>query len=365
MEARQDGWMARGRSGLRHAVEALVAELAGAWAVAHHPATALRITPSGIDVVRRDGPRSEPVLAVPGQPREAVEAVIAKLGPDLPKACGLEFAPELTVTDEMVLPAESRDVLEAIVRNKVEGFAPWPLPQCLFAQRIAEIPGDPAHVSVSVAVVSRALLDDIASALADAGVSVKSAHLRLRDGAALRLGFGGADDIRRAQRRARRLAAGLVVIASLIALHGLFLVWQSARELAHDREKSAALMASLRGDGSVSGGTPILAAANLLHAQRQQRPPAVAVLNELSSRLPQSAWLESLTLDGTRLELRGKGTNVPLLIDVLEGSGAFRDVNFAAATERDEEQNAEAFSIVTTLEAAGPDGSAAMNKVTP
>lgn len=358
MEVRQNGWMARARSGLQHPVEALVAEVAGGWAVTHHPATTLRIKSSGIDVLRRDGPRTELVLAVAGRAHEAVQSLIARLGPGLPKTCGLEFDPDMTVTNEIVLPAESHDVLEAIVRNKVEGFAPWPLPQCLFAQRVAEIPGDAAHVAVDVAVVSRGLVDDLASALSDAGVSVKSAHVRLRDGEALRLDFGRTDDIRRAQQQAGRLASVLAVIISLVAIHGVFLVWQSSRELAHDSEKTMALMASLRAGGSVEGATPVVAAANLLHEQRQQQAPAVAVLNEISSLLPQTAWLESLTLDGARLELRGKGTDVPQLIDILEASDAFRDVNFAAATELDEEQNAEAFSIDATLERADTGGSA-------
>jgi general secretion pathway protein L len=358
MKGLHDGWMARGRTGIQNSVEALVAELAARRAVAHDPATTLRIKPSGIDVLRREGPRRELVLEVMGRAQEAVQDIIARLGAGLPKDCGLEFAPGVTVTNEMVLPAESPDVLKAIVRNKVEGFAPWPLPECLFGQRIADIAGDPAHVVVDVAVVSRALLQDVTSALSDANVSVNAAHVLLQNGDSLRLDFGGEDGIRRAQQRARRLASGLAVAASLIAIYGFFLVWQTSRELAWNRDKTVALIDSLRGVGSVRDGITIVAAANLLHEQRQQRAPAVAVLNEVSAILPQTAWLESLSLDGARVELKGKGTNVPELIDVLEGSDVFSDVNFEAATELNEEQNADAFSIGATLEPGGLGGSA-------
>lgn len=357
LEGREGGWVARALSGIQQSVAALAAEIAARRARAHDPDTTLLIRPSGIAVLRKEGPRTELVLEVKGRAPEALQGVIDRLGTGLPKDCGLEFDPGLAVTSEMVLPAESPDILTAIVRNKVEGFAPWPLSHCLFGQRIAAMAGDPRHVAVDVAVVSRALVLDSAAALSAAGVTVKSARVRLQDGEALRLDFGGEDAIRKAQRRTGYLGWGLAVITSLVLIHGLFLVWQSKRELALVQDKTAALMNSLRGAGSVEGRTPIVAAANLLREQREQRLPAVAVLNELSALLPETVWLESLSLDGTLLEVKGKGANVPALIDILERSDIFREVNFASATELNEAQNAETFSIDATLESGSPGGS--------
>jgi Tfp pilus assembly protein PilN len=77
------------------------------------------------------------------------------------------------------------------------------------------------------------------------------------------------------------------------------------------------------------------------------------VLNELSEILPQSVWLGSLSLEDARLEIKGQGSDIPSLIDVLEQSAAFRDVNFSSATQFDAERNQQAFSIGATLEPAG------------
>lgn len=337
-------------AGLTGAVNTLVAEMATMDMLVAEPAATLRVRPSGIDVLKAETPRTELLFTATGRPLEAVKSVIAKLGSGLPRDCALEFAPGLAVTDRMALPAESHEILKAIVRNKVESIAPWPLAQSVFGLRISPIPGDPAHVTADVAVVSRTLLDDLAATLAAAGTAVKAARVRTADDETLPVDFGAEEKVREAEQRARRFASGLAVIAALISVYGLFLVWQSYREMAADQERTAALMESLRNADAAKGGTPLLAAANGLHDRRRDRPAAIAVVDELSKLLPQTVWLESLALDDAKVELKGQGSDIPALIAVLEASPAFKDVNFAAATQLNAELNSDAFSIGAALE---------------
>lgn len=340
-------------AGMKQSVSALVAEMATMDVLVAEPAATLRIRPSGIDVVKADAARADVLLTTTGRPLEALKAVIGKLGSGLPRDLALEFAPGLAVTDRMVLPAESHDILKAIVRNKVESIAPWPLSQSIFGLRISPIAGDPAHVTADVAVVSRTLLDDLAATLSAAGTTVKAARVRSDSGETLAVDFGAEEKVREAQHRARRLATGLAVIAGLVSLYGLFLVWQSYREMSDDRERTALLMENLRNADAAKGGTPLIAAANSLHDRRRDRLPAIAVVDELSKLLPQDVWLESLSLDDIKLELKGQGRDIPALIAVLESSPALKDVNFAAATQLNEELQSDAFSIGATLEAGG------------
>ena len=331
---------------MERALNALVAELAANRALTRQPATIFLVGPAGIEVLKA-GKR---LLAESGPPAQALKMAIAKLGPRLPAECALEFAPGLAVTSTMVLPAESHDILKAIVRNKVESIAPWPFSQSLFGLHIAAIAKDPGHVRADVAVISRAQFEDIVAALAAAGTSVTAARVRLENGEALHIDFGSEDNIRAAQQRARRAASGVLAVMALFAAYGFFLVWQSSHELSQDRETTAALMEGLRNADAGTGGAPLLAALNDLHERRRQRPPAVAVLNELSTLLPQNVWVQSLSLDDAKLEIKGQGSNVPSLIDILEHSASFREVNFASATQLNEELNSDAFSIAAVLE---------------
>lgn len=335
----------------RGAVDALSAELAAQNVMVRQPPTVLRIHETGIDVLRRDAHGEELVLRVAGRPAEAVKHVVETMGAGLGKDCALEIGPGLILTSRIILPAESDDIIRAIVRNKVESIAPWPLPQSLYGQRIEAVPGDAAHVAVDVGVVSRVLLEDIAVQLAAAGTVVKAASLRLPSGEGLRIDFGSEEESRAAQRRATRLATILTAAAGAVAALGFMLVWQASAKLVAAREETARLSAELRPDAA-GGATSLVEAANILHERRRQRLPAVAVISELSEVLPQTVWLDSLSLDDVRIDLKGQGSSIPSLIDSLEQSPSFMDVNFASATQFNAETNAEAFSIGATLEPA-------------
>lgn len=352
MDEKEGHTAARLWAGAREAVSAFIAEAAARRLLTRQPAATLRIRPSGIDVLREEAQRTELLLTASGRPQEAIASAAERLSSGLGRDCAVEFAAGLAVTTAMVLPAENQEILNAIIRNKVESIAPWPLAQSLYGYRIAPIAGDPAHVSVSVAVVSRALLEEIAARLAAGGSIVKTARVRLSDEETLAIGFGAEEGLREAERRARRIGLGFVSLAALVAGFGLFLVWQSTAELSADAAEIQRLIASLQQTDAVEGGTPLLAAANTLHERRRERLPAIAVLNELSGLLPQNVWLDSVTLDDTKLEIKGEGAGIPPLIEILERSAAFRDVNFSAATQRNAEMTAEAFSIEATLEKA-------------
>lgn len=336
------------------AVNAFMEELAAQNVMVRQPPVLLRIHESGIDVLRREVHGEELVLRVTGRPGEAAAKVVDTMGAGLGKDCALEIGPGLMLVSRIILPAESDDILRAIIRNKVESIAPWPLPQSLFGQRIESVPGDAAHVAVDVGVVSRALLEDIAGRLAAAGTVVKAASLRLASGESLRIDFGAEEESRAAQRRARRLAAIFAGAAGAVAVIGLVLSWQASARLAAQREETARLTAELR-PAAAGGATSLVEAANILHERRRQRLPAVAVMNELSKVLPQTVWLDSLSLDDVRIDLKGQGSDIPSLIDILERSPSFMDVNFASATQFNAESNAEAFSIGATLEPVAED----------
>ncbi len=334
----------------REAAGACIDELAAMQGPEQQPGTILHVGPSSVEVLLRQDGREDRMFTAHGRPQEAVKRAADALGERLGLECALVIAADLSVTGRMVLPSETDDILRAIIRNKVEGIAPWPLAQSVYGQQITPIAGDSAHVTVDVAVVSRALLEDVASQLAEVGSAVRTASVQLQDGERLGLGFGRYKETLKARRRAIGIGAGLGAFAAVTAAIGMLLVWQGYARLAGERAELARLSASLSG---VAGrATTLVEAANLLYEQRRQRLPAVAVVEELSSVLPQSVWLDVLSLDGVRIELRGQGSSIPALIEALEQSSVIRDVNFSSATQFNADLNTEAFSIGGTLEAA-------------
>jgi len=249
-------------------------------------------------------------------------------------------------------------VLRAIVRNKVEGLAPGPLAQCLWGMRAAPIPGDPQHVSVEVGVVSRAMLDELALALRQSGTEVKALSVTLPSGDAVAIELGSVDLRRAARLRAVRLARAAAAVVLVLAGLGLFWIYRTSAEVARLEGETASLMAALKPGGVPAGEPPLVTAANRLYQARRERLSAVAVLEEVSKLLPDTVHLTNFVLEGDQLTIKGQGSGVPDLVQVLEASPDFQSVNFAAATELDQDSNADAFSLIATLEKAPPPGAA-------
>ena len=335
-------------------VIALVEEAALRRSSVERPALDLRVHAGGVEAVRVDGSRQEVLLAVAGRPQQALREIAPRLQPGMGPGVTLSLAADQSISQRLVLPQQPDDVLRAIVRNKVEGLAPWPLALCLWGMRSESIPGDPQHTAVTVAVVSRALLDDLSATIRQAGAEVKALSVGLPDGGQVDIELGSGDVRREARdqamRRARLAAAAAAVLLGL----GLFSIYRTNSAASQMEEDTASLLSSLRPNGAFAGETPLIAAANRLQQERRDRLSAVNVLNELSKLLPDQVHLVSLELDGDQLTIEGQGSGVPGLIQILEASPDFQGVNFAAATELDQNSNSDAFSLIATLEKAPP-----------
>ena len=345
-------------SALSAPVMALAEELALKRASVQHPAMEFRIRSGGVDAMRLSGGNREMLVTAAGRPQLALKEVVQQLAAGLEPEVSLSFAADQSISQLITLPQQPDDVLRAIVRNKVEGLAPWPLAQCLWGMRASTIADDPQHVSVEVAVVSRALLDDLAATLRLGGSEVKALSVVLPDGDEVDIDLGSGDVRRTARHRAvglsRAAAAALVLLLGL----GLFWGYRTSAEATRLEAETASLMASLKPGGAPAGEPPLVTAANRLYQARQDRLSAVAVLEDVSKLLPDTVHLTTLVLDGDQLNIKGQGSGVPGLIQLLEVSPYLQGVNFAAATELDQDSNADAFSLIATLEKAPPPGAA-------
>lgn len=333
-------------------VLALAEERAVHRAAGEHPATALHVRAEATEVIRGAGASREVLLVAPGRPQAAVKEVTTRLAQGLPPEIALSFAPDQSISQQLVLPQQPDDVLRAIVRNKVESLAPWPLALCLWGMRASPIPGDPQHVAVEVGVVSRALLDELALTLRQSGSEVKALSVMLPSGDEVAIELGSIDVRRAARLQAVRQARAAAAVVLVLAGLGLTWVYRTASEAARLEGETASLMAALRPGGVPVGEPPLVTAANRIYQARRERLSAVAVLEEVSKLLPDTVHLTTLTLEGDQLTIKGQGSGVPGLVQILEASPDFQSVNFAAATELDQDSNADAFSLIATLEKA-------------
>lgn len=263
----------------------------------------------------------------------------------------LRIGSSRAVIKQVQLPAAALEVLPAVVRNKVESLAPWPLAEAMWGYRIAG-PAQAGQLDVEVGIVSRKLVESLMAALGEGGVKVT--HLDIGNGtgekAGIAIDFLGADRSQKMRRRFGRLMTLAAAACAGVAGYGLYLVFATQTGLWDVEQRSAALKAALvHGSGASETGTR-LAEANRIFARKKNTAPFVVLLNNLTELVPDGTWLDGIVYDGAHLTMNGKGIEITKVIASLEKSSYFADVNFAAATQRDADLNIDSFSISALVE---------------
>jgi general secretion pathway protein L len=258
------------------------------------------------------------------------------------------------VVKPIELPAAALEVLPAVVRNKVEGLAPWPLPEVLWGYRLLDRP-KAGRIDVEVGVVSRKTADTLLAAVRAANVKVAYVDIAASSQAAdgIAVDFLGEGRVKRARRMlgAVMSAAGLAALG--VSAYGLNLAVGAQLELAQVERRGGELRQLLLGRAADGQGGGRLAAANQLYERKRDSLPAVKVLNSLSRLVPDGTWLSGIDYTGGTVTITGKGTEIGRVIESLETSEVFSGVNFASATQRDASLNADIFSISAALERKG------------
>ena len=90
--------------------------------------------------------------------------------------------------------------------------------------------------------------------------------------------------------------------------------------------------------------------AKKLIQRKRTEQPAIEIIEALTRLVPNDAWLETLDYEGRQLTVVGHGASVPPIVEALEKSGVFSDVNFASPTQHDAVAKVDAFSISASVQ---------------
>jgi general secretion pathway protein L len=91
-----------------------------------------------------------------------------------------------------------------------------------------------------------------------------------------------------------------------------------------------------------------------LDRTRAARPMAVAVIDELTRRLPDTTYLEKLSIENDRLTLIGLSREAPALIGRLQGSRLWRSPALTGALQPDPASGRDRFTLTAELVGAAP-----------
>ncbi len=254
------------------------------------------------------------------------------------------------IVKPVTLPAGALNVAAAIVRNKIESLAPWPVEDAVWGYRIAGEP-EGGQFTLDVGITGRKGLDALLAALSGAGLRVARLEIGVsaEDENPIAVDFQSDVRQRKARGAVRAVMGGVGFFALMIAAYGAWQAIASQSKLSAIDSRTAALTASLRAQPTAVESGKALEAAKAVERKRNE-PPVLVVLNGVTAGVPDDAWLNTLDYADGKLTMAGRGLSIPGIIQSLEDSEMFSDVNFAAPTQRDPDSEADMFSISASIE---------------
>ena len=272
----------------------------------------------------------------------------AKLTRAEQQALTLRFGADRAIVQELLLPESARPLLAAILRNKIESLAPWPIEETAWGFQ-ANGAGRGSNMAVAVGAIGRRALQVPLDALAARGLKPVAVEIDTGENQTpIILDHNSEVRRRRVSLVLRGVLGTLAAVVIAGGAVGSFLAYRDRSELAAIDARTEALKQQLIGKGGGSASGIVAAATTIVDARKRQRP-LVAVLNELTHVIPNGSWLTAVDLLDGKVTIQGRGGVASDLVQALEASDTFSDVNFAAATQRDEQSGREIYSIAATI----------------
>ena len=94
---------------------------------------------------------------------------------------------------------------------------------------------------------------------------------------------------------------------------------------------------------------------------KREKPTTIELTKELTLRIPKNAWLTRVKISGQQVNIEGYAPSATSLIQLLEASRYFRNVEFSSPTFRDAAMNMDRFQIKMEIR-AGRSGEAVSEK---
>ncbi|MEN5062307.1 PilN domain-containing protein [Luteimonas sp. TWI1416] len=249
----------------------------------------------------------------------------------------------------MLLPEAAADRLHDVLGFEIDRQTPFAAGDVRHGHRLLGRRGD-GQLEVELVVVPRATIEAELAALGALAPTLAGIDLAEGD-RPLGVDLINAERRRRREDPQRRLQWLLAAIAVLLTMAGL---WQM-------RENRAAAADALQAKVEAEAIRARAASAQrqqladlregmaFLQAQRAARPTTVAVLDELSRRLPDSTSLEKAAIEGNRILLIGLSTEASALVGQLEGSPLWHSPALAGALQNDPRTRSDRFTLTAEL----------------
>ena len=262
------------------------------------------------------------------------------------------------LTRVLNLPTAAEDNLRQVLSFEMDRQTPFKADQIYFDSRVLGHDASGRNVQVELVLIPRGRLDQELNVLPSGAVDL--------DGVDSWRGMPGAGrrhtnllpPERRAQRRNLRTPLNLALAAAALILLVVnmneSLANRAAAVEAMRAEVAQATTAAKQVAALKKSLTDSISGANFLTDRKRNGSLTVALINDLSERLPQDTYLERLQIENKQVQLQGQAEEAAKLIALLGASPCLGNPGFQGQVQPDPRTGKERFQINADLKQCAP-----------
>lgn len=293
-----------------------------------------------------------PLQAPDAAQRQALRTALDQSGASL-RDVALLLPPASVLRKSLTLPLATEENLRQVLEFQMEEHTPFSASQVYFGHRVTARNFERGQLTVEFVAAPRSSVDEALKKLAswDASVRAVVAEETLASGPQLL----NLLPIARGQAPSLFLhgvnpwLAGLVVVLALAAMAAPALI---------KRQAVVQLLPWLDKGRTAAEATDTLRREletkvdehNFLLEKRQQLPPVIMALEELTRILPDDTWVQQLDIKGKELQIQGETASSVRLIGLFEQSAIFRDASFRSSLTKGQGSGTERYQLALQLQ---------------
>jgi general secretion pathway protein L len=263
----------------------------------------------------------------------------------------LLLPPSAVLRRTVTLPIAARENLAQVMAFEMDRQTPFSVAQVYYAVRELDSSAGEGRIHAELIAITRSSLDPLLARLRALDIAIDAADLPRGDG---RLGINllGPEQItHRARPRARMnlvLAGVCVLLLALVLgqwLHNRQATLDQMQAQVDGMRADAQQVATLRQQLQDNAG-----AAGFLAQRKKSSRSMISLLQDVTDRLPDSAWLERFSVDNTgQIGMQGQAKQATKLLDALKDSKLITDASFQGSIQPDPTSGKERFYLTAQV----------------
>jgi general secretion pathway protein L len=318
----------------------------------------LRVDGDNLRLTLERGESSREIGQVPWAPEEGalddpLAPLLAQRIAELPRWLVLPAAAGLR--RPLQLPAAAADRLRDVLAFEIDRQTPFAAADVHYDARVTGRRGD-GQIEVELVVVPAKAMEAALARLGPLAPTLTGVDMAAADGRGV--GVNLLAGVQRHRRVDPWLAwnLALAAVALIATAAGLWQILANRESAADGFEREVAQRAD-QARGVAASKKQLLDLVEgmaFLQAIRAGRPTTVEVLDELSKRLPDTTYLEKLSIEDERILLIGLSSEASSLVQRLEGSPLWRAPALTGALQPDPRSGRDRFTLTAELAVAKP-----------